>query len=247
MYILIDLEKMLLLHKHDDLDVICNLAWIECQNVSYCIFPLDDATGFRNFTFMELRLLYKNVTGRESPNKWPRLNLIQILFDLCIRLPECDVVGFEVELQAEYVQEFSPLKWRYIKGARRPGEGKELFEFTSKLVSPSEEQEARALRGELPALKRAQHAPKLRTSEKTNKAERTPTSKVKHNTTQTSAKGTAKEKIFSLANTYWENENKPSDLNSIKLLKKKVSEELKAMGLHPTTISCQLSKWQKTL
>lgn len=242
MYILIDRERMVLLHKHSDTEVIANLAWIECHNAPYCIFDIDDASGFRDFTDMELKILYRNITGQDD-HSFNRSQTLQIIYDLCARISESDVKPFEVDRQAEYIKEGDERKWLYVKGATRPAQKPDLFEPACKRAKRSEKEEASAVGGKLPALKRATPAAKPRTGDK-----RAGTNAQQSPSQRTGPKrGTAKAIIWATADKMWEEAGKPTDKVEVLKLRKSIMDHLEnEEQIKRASSSSELGQWHKT-
>lgn len=120
MYILIDREKMTFLHKHEDVNVCANLAWIECHIQPYSIFELENDTAFHEFTNKQLMKLYQNIAGGKCASNMGRRELQKGLIAIIATLPCADVWKFELELQASFIQEGEQASWLYKKGANKP-------------------------------------------------------------------------------------------------------------------------------
>ncbi len=126
MYLSIDLTNMRFRHKHEDMEVVCNLAFIELNCRAYYVFPMHDTKVLNDFTNTELNLLYKNTTGRE-PSTENRLHLKKFILDLMEFIPETNALSYEVEEQAKRTPEGDELL--YVKGAMRPGKLQALTEY----------------------------------------------------------------------------------------------------------------------
>lgn len=242
MYILIERERMALLHKHSDPNVLANVAWIECHNAPYSIFPVDDATGFQAYTDMELKILFRNITGADD-HSFSRPQVLQVLFDLCSRIPESDIDPFEVDVQAELVKEGDERRWLYVKGAKRPAQKPDLFEPTCKQALRSDVEESNAKSGKLPALQRA--APPR--SERT--ANDRPAAAVQQPAKRPSGpkRGTAKAIIWQVADAMWEEEGKPVDKNQVLDLRKRIMDKLETEEhIKRASSSSELGQWHKT-
>jgi len=243
MYILIDRERMVLLHKHASLYVLADVAWIECHNSAYCIFGVDDATGFRDFTDMELRMLYHNITGLDYGNRFNRTQLLQILYDLTSRISESDINAVEAERQAEHVAEGDERKWIYVRGAKRPAEKPDLFAPACRRASRSESEEERAKAGELPALKR-----KVRPRSPSTGGDRpAPATQQRAPGASGPKRGTAKAIIWATADKLWEEAGKPTDKPTILALRKQIMDTLENdEAIKRASSSSELGVWHKT-
>lgn len=241
MYILIDLERMALLHKHENLFVLADVAWIEAHHRPYTIFGLDDATGFRQFTDMELRMLYQNITGADYGNRFKRQQLLQVLFDVISRVVPSDIDPIEAEKQAEQVQEDDQV-WIYVRGAKRPAQKPELFEQACKRAKRSEDEERKAIAGELPALTR-----KVRPRSPSTGHDR-PAPATQHRAKPAAGpkRGTAKAIIWSTADKMWEEAGKPTEKGQVLVLRKEVMDVLeKDEAIKRASSSSELGAWHK--
>lgn len=241
MYILIDRERMALLHKHSDPNVLANVAWIECHNAPYAIFPVDDAIGFQTYTDMELKILFRNITGADD-HSFSRPQTLQVLFDLCSRIPESDIDPFEVDVQAEFVKEGDERRWLYVKGAKRPAQKPDLFEPECKHALRNTVEEGNAVAGKLPALKRAAPAPVPRTSPDR------PVAPVQRPAKAAGGpkRGTAKGIIWQVADAMWEEEGKPTDKNQVLDLRKRIMDKLETdEQIKRASSSSELGQWHK--
>lgn len=126
MYILIELDTLNVLRVHPSVEVVANLAAIECPESAYYIAHFDNPKAFYTWTENELRIFYKNLTGATTNHSGN--NLRALIVEALSRLPMSDVNGWEVEAQAAYC-EANPQKGKvvYVKGSRRPGKATGLF------------------------------------------------------------------------------------------------------------------------
>lgn len=87
MYVPIDMQRALVLHKHRERTVLANLAHIEGVGVVTRLGPADDPCTFHELTLMELQMLYHHTTGR-SPGYW-RESAVALCFRIA-RMSESD-------------------------------------------------------------------------------------------------------------------------------------------------------------
>jgi hypothetical protein len=241
MYILIDRERMALLHKHSDVDVLANVAWIECHNAPYSIFPVDDTTGFKDFTDMELKILYRNITGQDD-HTFSRPQVLQVIYDLCSRISESDINAFEVDRQAEYIKEGDERRWLYVKGASRPAQQADLFEPQCRQALRNEVEEQNAMAGKLPALKRAAPVATPRTGQDRPGVSVQQPVKVRSGP----KRGTAKAIIWQTADKMWEDSGKPTDKETVLSLRKDIMVHLETEeGIKRASSSSELGQWHK--
>lgn len=118
MYISVDRAKMVFLYKHEKYNVICDLAWIQNQDASLWVFPIDKE-GFNDFTNMEMILLMGNGHAPDFVKSWDRNRLITALCEKANALQEEDVWVYELEKQAKHIPETNGDRYQYVKGANR--------------------------------------------------------------------------------------------------------------------------------
>lgn len=119
MHVLIDMQRMLVLHKHRDRAVLANLAHIEGVGVVTRLGPADDPCVLHDLTLLDLQLLYKHTTGEALPGYWleSAKNAVMAMLN---RIPESDVVPHEVAAQAFEVPWKSASHYKYVKGSTKP-------------------------------------------------------------------------------------------------------------------------------
>lgn len=126
MFVLIDMERLLFLHKHENRAVLVNLAHIECASAAVTIGMLNETTTYTNFTLLDLQLLYKHTTGQALPG-YSLPTAIAAIIMLAKRIGESDVVPEEVLAQALTIPWKSKEHFVYVKGARTPTKPAGLF------------------------------------------------------------------------------------------------------------------------
>jgi len=239
---LINRENMKLLHVHSDSRVLCDLAWIECHLAPYYILSLQDATALKVFTLMELGMLYTNITGKDN-HSFNRSQVLQVVWDLCMRVPETDVTPLEADAQAAYIKADDPKKWMYVKGARVPARMASLFEHASRRAKASEKEEQKAVSGELPALKPKRGAPVVPTGD----VPKVPTAKLTPKTSNAPKRGTAKAIIWRAADEAWEVAGKPTSKADVLVLRKQIMNHLETEEhIKRGSASSELGNWHKT-
>lgn len=127
MYVIVDRENLVFLHKHPRHDIIQDLRHIEVSHWKSITFPVDGSPKMLNFTDLELVLLYQNATGEKLHTGFSRLQLQQLVLDVAKQLPCSDVVPWEVTLQANSIPGDSEGFYRYVKGSTKPAKLEQLF------------------------------------------------------------------------------------------------------------------------
>ena len=126
MYISVNRDTMEFMYKHEQHDVICNLAWIERQEAALYVFELA-GEGFQDFTNMELMLLMGGGHAPEFVKTWGRTQLIEALVAKGEAVPVVDVWVYELDTQAKHVPESTGERYQYVKGANRAAIVDKLF------------------------------------------------------------------------------------------------------------------------
>jgi len=124
MYIAIDMDRLAFVHKHPEIKVVANLAFIEAPG-SVDIVPVDCQSMLQGATETELQKLYLNTTGQETRLHGPQLRAM--LLHLADQIPVSDVNPFEVEMQANKCNG-NHHGLRYVKGSTTPGRPANLWE-----------------------------------------------------------------------------------------------------------------------
>lgn len=238
-FVLLNRDALTVNYKHSDTSVLCNLAWIELQEHYHAIGEPVDV--LRGLTDMELKMLYRNITGKDITTD-SRFASLQILIDLLEAMPVADVYPLELETQAACINEGQRGFFKYVKGAKRPAQIAELFN-PSFTTESDPEAEARALAGDWPSLakktpvKTHQQAPQQAQAQKPARTTSAPQKEPGATTTSG--------KIWALADSVrkdFEGKNRGADIAGIK---KAVVDTLLAEGINRSTITTQLSHWQK--
>lgn len=124
MYLSVCRKALNFMHKHDDIKVVCGLDFI--AQASCDVFPLAVSSHFLpGWTDLELSLLYKHVTGRDTVPYVGNM-LKAALAEYAEEFPVTDCVPHEVEAQELYVESLPDeddvkLNWFYVKGSNKPG------------------------------------------------------------------------------------------------------------------------------
>lgn len=101
MYIAIDRDNLKFLHKHRDPLVVVNLTYIENPSVSVNIQPCDTGSFLKDFTDLELKLLYNHTCRSEQ--KFYGDSLRAILCAATLQFPEFTGNKYQLEQQAASV------------------------------------------------------------------------------------------------------------------------------------------------
>lgn len=233
MYVSYDSEKMRFLHKHENINILANLDFIEHPTGHICICPIDSTGWLNEETETELQLLYKNTTGLDH-SQHHGAQLREVLRALAYKLPVDDVNGFEADRQADHVSRF-PNKEGYVfvPGATIPKLRVDAQLFATVTLSADEAVNA-ARKRIAPA-----HTPAV-TVPATSAPPRTP------NAVSAPRAGGVRTIIWMVADELWEAAGRPSDKQRVLGLRKEAMDRLeKVHNIKRTSSSNELGNWQK--
>lgn len=238
MYIAINRERMVLLHKHSDINVLADLVWLESID-DYTIDPIDTVKWLRGYTDLELKLLYRNISGND--HSVTRSQLLQIIDDIVARVTPTPVNKGELERQCDYVQRCTDTeaRWLYVHGASRPAQKSELFNPACRRAADVPLELNSAKSGKLPALTRKPEpfvAPTAsdRAAVTTNAQASGP------------KRGTAKAVIWEVADKMWEDAGSPTDKAKVLVLRKQIMKTLEnEEAIKNASSSSELGQWHK--
>jgi hypothetical protein len=240
MFVSVDMQKLVFLHKHHDHDTVSGLAWLEAAERSVLI----ESTARREFllklTDLELRMLYKNTTKSDPPVQ-TGVDSSVFLRELLATIVDSHMLARlaireEVEAQCEHVSEdlYKGIPWSYAIGSKRPAKQRELFPLAATPVPAATVAQAaqlapqrritRAAAAVAPAPKAAPSAP--------------PAAKVRQSSVRPI--------IWAVADSMWEAAGKPTDKTVVLELRKKMMSALEAdKGVKRTSSSNELGNWMK--
>lgn len=232
MYILINLDTLKVHHKNESINALCEVAEIECRDECTLVTNCDNGAYLKQFTHMELRMMYKNITGQDIPDSVASRFLTAVLWKQIDLIPTSTINEVEAERQALYCEGKEGL-FKYCQGAFRPAKVDELF---SQVSEHSDDIIRQATKGEF---NKDLKAPVRRTATKPVPTQATA---VKNGPTR----GTAKIIIWAVADSMWEAVGKPIDKAEVLKLRKEIMNKLESdEGVKRTSSSSELGKWHK--
>lgn len=125
MYALIDMDEMVIRHKHPDHSTVSSLGKIELSHCKAKVIPVE-LGALSELTDMEVRLLLAHVTRKEVA-KGLLHALTRELLAALQALPDSNVNVFEVKHQAAQIPLSDRGFYRYVKGAYKAQRLEELF------------------------------------------------------------------------------------------------------------------------
>lgn len=235
MYSVIDLDRLVVVHRHHDFEVACNLVDIELPDAEVCVAVVDNIRFFFKYTETELQTLYSNVTGATTSRKGNELRAL--LVEAINRLPQSAAKAVEVDRQAEYANVHRAAgPYTYVPGATRPAKAQSSVVAT---VAPTTCEataisDAKAVAAQVQAA-RPTPAPKP-TEPEPVRAQRAPGAPKASGVRAT---------IWDKADELWGEAGKPTSKSEVLALRKRIMDELEVVGVKRTSSSNELGNWQK--
>lgn len=230
MYVSIDMDNLVFLHKHHDHETLSALSFLEAPNRSITVENTEREHFLAKMSRLDLCILYKNTTGAELVSQ-DSVVLRQQLLDMLLATKAHQAVRDEVLAQVAAVEDrlYAGEAFTYAKGARVPAAPIELFPLTAKPLAPAAlaGAERRAPQGltqapppppppPAPAMARPARATGVRPV------------------------------IWAAADAAWEATGKPTDKAQVLAMRRQVMTTLAAdSGIKATTSSNELGAWQK--
>lgn len=237
MFVSIDMDKLVFLHKHHDHETLSGLAWLEAPDRSIMIENTARDAFLKSFSKLDLCILYKNATGAAIANSnegnLMRFKLAQLVDNMEPRLALAEEVAAQIAAVEDDLHK--GIAYSYVLGARIPGKAQELFPVQAKPLS--DKQEERAAQLAAAALSAPPPPP--------------PARPVREPGTEPvcAPKGAPRTSVRPIiraaADKAWEAAGKPTDAASLKSICTSVTTSMEADGYHPTTIRIKLSEWSK--
>jgi hypothetical protein len=134
MFLLIDKQRMCVVHRHVSNVVLSKLAHIEMGHCASAIFEETWVTNWNEFTHTELLLLYEGLTGTKHPTHNIHF-LITTLMRLALTVEPSKVDPFEVTLQANTIAYTDKGFYQYVFGSSKPRQLADVFEGTPRIGS----------------------------------------------------------------------------------------------------------------
>lgn len=246
MYVNIVRDNMTIPHKHPSYKVCCNLSWIELQGKTVVTVDSDSHNFLADFTDMEMKLLYRNIT-EEDVVGWIGPSLRSLIGELVYRMEETEINAFQLELQAGKVVE-GQINMKYALGSNEPCHTQYLFPECLKADAHDDQPTIAAwrrsyyketstnatyTRAVLPA----------RSATRTSTAPRT--TRAASSATAAPRQGGVREIIWKVADQIWEADGKPNDKHRVLELRKRMMNELEQQGVKRTSSSNELGNWAK--
>lgn len=260
MFVSIDMDRLVFLHKHQDHETVSAISWLECgQLTSIRVEPYHDRSRFLgNVSDLDVRMLYKNTTGQPLAREADSTAIRYQLADAVQLMPSTRVLTHEVLAQVDAVDDRLHLgeRFKYALGAKAPAQPVELFPLkgrplTAQELATAESHSRNPVPGYPPRLSgepRKPWEPELPVHAPVAQAAPTgipPVPPVPAAPTAGKARtGSVKPVVYGAATRAWEEAGKGTKA-TWEQVRKTLITELEAQGFHPTTIRIKLSEWAK--
>lgn len=237
MRVVIDRDRMVFLPiKHPDLNVVTNLAFVECAGYQAIHVMALDHTFAKGLTDLEKMMLYKNTTGQTCLRAGQ--GLVNVLMELAERIPEREVNAVELEVIAMSLPELRSERYTYIQGMKTAMRQSDIFLLDGVKVPKSDTESAIAVRAAVQAPV-PEYVPPLPSAAAATRAPRAPLPSGPR-------RGGAKDIIWAAADKLWEAAGKPTDPAEVLKLRKEMMNVLETeSGIKKTTSSNELGNWMK--
>jgi hypothetical protein len=242
MWIVIDLERLVVLYKHPNQAALVSLANIEVPSAPIVVMSATDPDSYERFTDFELKVLFENICGQKHTG-YNRPFLIKSVVMLVGLLKETQLDPQEVELQlAMSCTPYSDTQWKYVFGANEPTHLADLY-VPNALVSVA---------GYVPVHKRyfvpnAAHTP-VKAVAGTNVLLPPPSESAPRTSRPNSNEVPTQPKSGSKTGKVWELAQQCYDKHPVfdKVLRKMVADACEAEGINSSTMSVQFSKYKQS-
>lgn len=255
MYVVLDLKNMRFLFAHQSLPVVTNLAWLQCPNLQYSVYNTGAKGFLHDVNDFEMKTLYQNTTGQLASG-WLGASMRGVLAELANRLPQADVVVFELDRQTHWADEQNNARgeqnkrceaYTYQRGAFVPLKGEPTLSALQ--ASKGSDEPAAALYGRgyyrEAALRSAPGValpPQARPGTTTAPRAAAPHSPASAPPAAPRTGG-IKEIIWKVADQMWESAGRPTGTQEVLALRRKIMDELEKQDVKRTTSSNELGKW----
>jgi len=229
MYVSIDMDKLVFLHKHHDHETLSGLAFLEAPDRSVMVTNTE-ANFLGKLGRLDLCLLYKNTTGAgmvSQDSQLIRLALADVVRAMDPRLALRDevlaqVAAVEPDLHAGKA-------YAYVLGSNRPGDAVGLLPVPAKPLAPPRLEALAKVAATAPVA-----PPPPPPVPAAPEPEATPLAR----------KPSVRPVVFAAATAAWELAGKGT-LATWEQVRAKVLADMIEQGYHQTTVRIKLSEWAK--
>lgn len=228
MYISIDMQRMLVLHKHPSMNVVLNLVYLECPDHTCQVSDMD--LCLKHKSELELKMLYRNLIGPDLPNDFKE----QIIHHIINNIPVTEADPEEVARLASTVGPNDKKKYKYVRGQFSSFMTPTVFDNTPKDLKFEKNERTGIL---MPVASSVAVKPERRTSvPKAPKEPRAP---------KDPSEPAGRPKAGSATGRVWEIADEVAEtITDEKALRKSVIDKCIQEGINKSTASVQFGKWK---
>lgn len=237
MYVSIDMDKLVFLHKHHDHETLSGLAFLEAPDRSIMIENTERDGWFNRLSSTDMVMLYKNTTGFDMSYKWDEVQR-RLMSALVDRIEPTLALADEVAAQVAAVEDqlHAGTPFKYALGAKVPAQAQELFPLKAK---PLEDKRQRQIATSLPPPPPPGAVPPAPPAMTTDSAA----------ATTSTVKGGPRPSVRPIVFAACDQELKEWGEAALRANwanhKAKLIEQLTGQGYHQTTVRIKLGEWAK--
>lgn len=236
MFVSIDMDKLVFLHKHHDHDTISALSFLEAPDRSIMVENTAREHFLLKLSALDIRMLYRNTTGQDitgSPDIVVR-EMLASLVDNHMQPTLCLLTEVEQQVIAVNDDLHNGIAWKYSLGAKVPAKAIELFGKTCNPLGANEMDQAATLAPQRRAVRSAPVAPPP------------PAPAPSASALPKARASSVRPVIWAVADEMWEAAGSPTDKAVVLELRKKMMVELEEKkGVKKTSSSNELGNWMK--
>lgn len=236
MFVSIDMDKLVFLHKHHDHETLSALAFLEACDRSTLVENTAREHFLLNLSALDARMLYRNTTGQDvtgSPDIVVREMLAMLVDD---HMKPTLALLAEVEAQVAAVQDDldKGIPWTYSLGAKVPAKAIELFGKTATALDVNAVDRAATVAPQRRAKRGAPIAPPA------------PAPAPSASALPKARASSVRPVIWAVADEMWQAAGSPTDKAVVLELRKEMMAELEEKkGVKKTSSSNELGNWMK--
>lgn len=267
MFVSIDMDRLVFLHKHHDHQTLSGLSWLECgQHTSIRVDNTDADNFLRGVSHSDLLRLYENVIGEKPMESgWGEraFHFREQLREAALNLPPTVALIEEVDVQVAAVDDrlHAGERFKYALGAKVPAQASELFPIQGRPLTAAQISAANA-RGAEAAQRFKDHLEAERRGDFLPPSARasgglpplpgappvapTVSEAPQHEPKAPKARsGSVQPVVFAACDKAWNDPQRVASGETWADVKARLFTQLSDEGFHPTTVRIKLSKWAK--
>lgn len=229
MYISIDMQRMMVLHKHPSMNVVLNLVHLEYPSTEVHVSDIDLA--LKHKSELEMKMLYKNIYQKDNIPPDFKEHVMHYVLNV---MKTTDVDVGELQRLAQLVGPHDKKKYMYVKGQYSSFANQAVFDDTPKNMKFVESLRTGIKMPVFDSTPKAVRA--LATKSDTPKEPKAP---------RAPADPSGRPKAGSATGKVWEIADEvAATITDEKALRKSVIEKCTQAGINSSTASVQFGKWR---